>query len=75
MMTTTNAAELRVQLNGVTEAVPQGQMLSDLLEARGVNRRMVAVEYNGEILPRHAWDATAIKDGDVLEVVQMVGGG
>ena len=74
-MTTTNAAEVQVQLNGVTVAVPAGSSLSDLLDARGVNRRMVAVEYNGEILPRHDWDTTTIHDGDVLEVVQMVGGG
>lgn len=74
-MTMTSGTTVQVRLNGATVDVPCGVALSELLESRGIIRRMVAVEYNGEILPRHAWDDTRIQSGDVLEVVQMVGGG
>ena len=35
----------------------------------------VAVELNGELAPRAAWAATAVRSGDKLEVVHFVGGG
>jgi uncharacterized membrane protein YdcZ (DUF606 family) len=35
----------------------------------------VAVARNGDVLPREQWPATTLQDGDVLEVVRMVGGG
>jgi len=35
----------------------------------------VAVEYNGEILHKQFWDITLIQEGDILEVVTIVGGG
>ena len=34
-----------------------------------------AVELNGEILPKSKYDETMLKDGDVVEVVNFVGGG
>jgi sulfur carrier protein len=74
-MSTTTDPVIHVQLNGAPVEVSGRLTLGTLLDERQVNRRMVAVEYNGEILPRHAWDETFIQDGDVLELVQMVGGG
>jgi len=35
----------------------------------------VAVELNREIVPRILWSATALKNGDQLEIVHFVGGG
>ncbi len=46
-----------------------------LLSFLGLNPRLVAVEYNGEILHRQFWDDTILKDGDRLEIVTIVGGG
>lgn len=40
-----------------------------------MNPRLVAVEYNGEILHRQFWDITMIEEGDRLEIVTIVGGG
>ena len=71
----THATTIEIQLNGEPAAVPSNLTLQDLLEHRGVEGRMVAIEYNGEILPRHEWNTTTVRHGDVLEVVQMVGGG
>ena len=45
------------------------------LASRGLQARMVVVEHNGEIVPRDQYDETALHDGDVLEIVQMMAGG
>ncbi len=66
---------ITVELNGRAVKVDPGITLGHFIDARGIERRMIAVEYNGEILPRHAYDNTPLNDGDRLEVVQMVGGG
>ncbi|NJN88690.1 MAG: thiamine biosynthesis protein ThiS [Leptolyngbyaceae cyanobacterium SL_7_1] len=49
--------------------------LPQFLEELGMNPRLVAVEYNGEILHRQFWDETQLQEGDRLEVVTIVGGG
>lgn len=69
------STSITVELNGSQVAVPTGSTLGDLLDERGIERRMIAVEYNREILPRHEYDSTRLQDGDRLEIVQMVGGG
>jgi thiamine biosynthesis protein ThiS len=45
------------------------------LERIGVSPRSVAVEHNGAIIERDAYASTTLGDGDVLEIVRMVGGG
>lgn len=66
---------ITIELNGRAIDVDPGISLGTLIDSRGIERRMIAVEYNGEILPRHAYDETPLNDGDRLEIVQMVGGG
>jgi len=66
---------ITIQLNGAEVPATHGVTLGQLLDSRGVERRMIAVEYNGEILPRYEYDNVILNDGDRLEVVQMVGGG
>jgi sulfur carrier protein len=58
----------RVQLEGPTP-------LLSYLEKLGVNPRAVAVEHNGEIIERAAFDSTTLREGDKVEIVRMVGGG
>jgi len=45
------------------------------LESLAIDPRYVAVARNGDVLPREEWPQTTLQDGDVLEVVRMVGGG
>lgn len=49
--------------------------LSSYLEENGINPQRIAVELNGEILPKSLYSNTALKDGDVVEIVNFVGGG
>jgi len=46
-----------------------------LITELGLQGDRVAVEHNGEIVPRSVWSTTALHDGDRLEVVHFVGGG
>ena len=49
--------------------------LPQLLQELGFNPRLLAVEYNGEILHRQYWSDTTLQSGDRLEIVTIVGGG
>ena len=53
----------------------EGITVAELIKKRGYKTLYVAVELNGEILPRAEFEKTAVKDGDVIEVVSFVGGG
>ena len=67
--------QISITLNGADMRVDSGLTLGQLVDSRGLERRMIAVEYNGEIISRLDYDETMIQDGDTLEVVHMVGGG
>ena len=49
--------------------------LSSYLEENKINPQRIAVELNGEILPKSQYDNTVLKDGDIVEIVNFVGGG
>ena len=62
-------------VNGESQSVPTELTMRQLLVHLQLEPRMVAVEYNGEILHRQNWDNTVMTEGDRLEIVTMVGGG
>lgn len=49
--------------------------VADYLEQNKYQLKRVAVELNGNILPKYEYSDTMLKDGDRLEVVSFVGGG
>lgn len=63
-----------IQLNGEQREV-DAQTVAALVEALGLDLRKVAVERNLEIVPRSLYLATALAEGDRIEIVQFVGGG
>ncbi|WP_242540972.1 sulfur carrier protein ThiS [Phormidium pseudopriestleyi] len=67
--------EIALQVNGEKKSCPPGVNLPQFLEHLGLNPRLVAVEYNGEILHRQFWETTQMHQGDRLEIVTIVGGG
>lgn len=64
-----------LQVNGEQKTCRPHTSLPNFLEQLGLNPRLVAVEYNGEILHRQFWEQTEIQAGDRLEIVTIVGGG
>ncbi len=64
-----------IQFNGKAIEDFDGRALTELLSANRYKTALIAVEYNGAILPKDQYDKTILKDGDTLEVVSFVGGG
>ncbi len=63
-----------LKVNGEEESVNE-LTLAAYLEARGLLGRRIAVEHNGEIVPKSAYESTTLHEGDVLEIVHAIGGG
>lgn len=68
-------APITLKVNGETHNCSPQTALTDFLVQLGLNPRLVAVEYNGEILHRQYWSSTQLQSGDRLEIVTIVGGG
>lgn len=66
--------EKMVKING-QEVAAAGKTVTQYLTEEGYNLQRVAVERNGDILPKRCYDETVMVDGDCLEVVGFVGGG
>lgn len=66
---------MTLTINGESRNFDNLSTLSDLIEALGIKGDRVAVELNRNIVSRTEWPATALKDGDKLEIVHFVGGG
>lgn len=63
-----------VTINGEEKNV-QGKTVALYLTENGYDIKRVAVERNGDILPKSQYEATSLKDGDSVEIVSFVGGG
>jgi sulfur carrier protein len=66
---------IELHVNGEVRTCPFQTTLPQLLVQMGFNPRLLAVEYNGEILHRQFWEQTEMAAGDRLEIVTIVGGG
>jgi sulfur carrier protein len=69
---------LSLVLNGQSrefETLGEAASLEQLIGELGLKGDRVAVEHNGEIVPRSVWADTRVSAGDRLEVVHFVGGG
>jgi len=65
-----------VTVNGVaTEAALDRSTISDLVAALGLAGKRIAIEKNGEIVPRSRYASTTFEAGDRVEIVSAVGGG
>jgi thiamine biosynthesis protein ThiS len=66
---------IRVTVNGEQRRLATGTRLVELLDSLGLDSRAVAVEHNGEVVPRARHEEVQLADGDRLEVVRFVQGG
>ena len=62
-------------VNGEASNVAGSLTVREFLASQGLPEMGVAVERNREIVPKSAWDAVRLAQGDRLEIVQFVGGG
>ncbi|MBQ9110379.1 MAG: sulfur carrier protein ThiS [Oscillospiraceae bacterium] len=64
-----------IKING--ESIPDAEKktVMQYLTDTGYDPKRVAVEMNGDILPKSQYESTALQDGDSIEIVSFVGGG
>jgi len=66
---------MQLTVNGAPHSFVQDPNVSQLLETLNLTGKRLAVERNGEIVPRSQFGETVLNDGDKLEIVVAVGGG
>jgi thiamine biosynthesis protein ThiS len=66
---------MNITLNGEKKNVPDAVTVMGLLEFLNVQQQRVAVEVNMEIVKKDRYPATALKEGDSVEIVSFMGGG
>lgn len=64
-----------IMLNGTRVPLQEGTTVTGLLEAQQLGERRVAVEVNGEIVPRGRHAEHVLAAGDTVEIVHALGGG
>lgn len=69
------ATEVMIVVNGEPRQIRMNSSVFDLLLALQFHQRRLAVELNGEILPRHSFSTTILNANDRLELVHAIGGG
>ena len=69
------SAPIRITLNGAPREFPAPLTFAQLIDALELAGRRLAVERNGEIVPRSCFPRESLVDGDRIEVVIAVGGG
>lgn len=66
---------IELVINGERRRFSAPMSLSALVDALDMTGKRVAIEKNGEIVPRSQHDQAWLADGDRLEIVAAVGGG
>ncbi len=66
---------MQIQLNGEPRTLADAQTVSGLLQSAGLDGRRVAVEVNGEVVPRSQHASRTLANGDRIEIIQAIGGG
>ncbi|QIK81109.1 sulfur carrier protein ThiS [Lysobacter sp. HDW10] len=64
-----------IVFNGSAEHLPDNASVYDLLVHAALHQRRVAVEVNGEIVPKSLHATHVLRDGDTVEIVHALGGG
>ncbi|MDD3352251.1 sulfur carrier protein ThiS [Zoogloea sp.] len=70
-----SSVSLSLFINGESRNLARPLTVAGLLDQMGLAGKRLAVERNGEIVPKGVHGATELADGDRLEIVVAVGGG
>jgi sulfur carrier protein len=67
--------DVRIVVNGQERDVPAGTTVAGLVRLVGVAGQACAAEVNRALVPRREQDGRELREGDVVELVTLVGGG
>lgn len=68
-------SDMKIRVNGRELDVRSGMVLSQLLKELDIETRGIAVEIDREIVPKSQYGNYVLREGNRIEIVQMVGGG
>jgi len=68
-------SEIVITVNGEQIENAEGIILGDYIKAKGYVLARIAIECNGEIVPKSQYDTKILSDGDIFEIINFVGGG
>ncbi|MCY0893530.1 MAG: sulfur carrier protein ThiS [Acidibacillus sp.] len=66
---------MQIHVNGQSKILQESITVSDLIHNYDLQDELVAVERNGDIVPKEQFITQFILDGDHIEIVRFVGGG
>ena len=66
---------MEVIINGDQHLIDSSYSLMDLLVSLEMTQGQIAIELNGEIIPKSTFEQQQLSDGDKIEIVQAIGGG
>lgn len=66
---------MQITINGNEKHVSQNATVSDLFKLAAIKPEQIVVEHNGSIISPADYDKTKLNTGDVIELIQFVGGG
>ena len=66
---------MQITVNDEPRTLAAGATVANLVTELGLGPRRIAVEVNRVIVPRAAYMATVLNDGDAIEIIHFVGGG
>ena len=66
---------LKITINGESRQFPETLSVAGLIDSLAYTGKRIAVELNGEIVPKSQHATTQLASGDQLEIVVAVGGG
>ena len=65
----------KIQLNGKKISIKSNFSIQDLLKKYKLEKKRVAIEYNGAIIPKINYKKKYLKNHDKVEIVHFIGGG
>lgn len=70
-----NMHYIQLTINGEPSTMPSNTTVLDWLRSTRLENKRIAIERNGEILPKSQYASVFLKEADILEIVVAVGGG
>ena len=70
-----NLIMAKIQLNGKKVIIKSNYSLFDLLKKYKFINKKIAIEHNGEIIPKIKYKTKNLKNNDKVEIVHFIGGG
>ena len=66
---------MTIYVNGEEKNIPESFTVADYVSSEGFLLTRIAVEINGDIIPKAKYNETLLHSKDVIEIVSFVGGG